>query len=48
MTQRLFDQDSFLQEFEAEVLDCFFVKEGCFAAVLDQTAFFIIICRRRL
>lgn len=40
MTQRLFDQDSFLQEFEAEVLDCFFVKEGCFAAVLDQTAFF--------
>lgn len=40
MTQRLFDRDSFLREFEAKVLDCFALEEGGFAAVLDQTAFF--------
>lgn len=39
MTERLYDIDSHIKEFEATVTDCFF-SEDKFAVVLDKTAFF--------
>lgn len=39
-TERLFDQDSYLIEFQATVLSCEKEGEDCWQAVLDRTAFF--------
>ena len=38
-TKRLFDEDAYLTEFEAEVLSCTETENG-FDMVFDQTAFF--------
>lgn len=38
-TTRLFDEDSYIKEFDAEVTDVIQTERGC-AAVLDRTAFF--------
>lgn len=39
MTQKLYETDSYLKEFTAQVLSCEAVKNGC-AVVLDRTAFY--------
>lgn len=39
-TERLFDQDSYLKEFQATVLDCEKEGENVWSVVLDRTAFF--------
>lgn len=39
MTERLYDQDSFMREFEAEVVSCTEGKKG-FEIILDRTAFY--------
>ncbi len=39
-TERLFDQDSYLKEFQATVLSCEKEGEDCWLVVLDRTAFF--------
>lgn len=39
MTEKLYDKDSYLKEFSADVTDCF-EKDGKFFTVLDKTAFF--------
>ncbi|MBQ4090744.1 MAG: alanyl-tRNA editing protein [Clostridia bacterium] len=39
-TQRLFDADSKLLEFDAAVLECTEREDGCFDTILDKTAFF--------
>ena len=46
-TVRLFDRDSYLQDFDATVLSCEQHESG-FAVVLDQTAFFPEEGRQRL
>lgn len=40
MTERLFDKDSHLKEFEAKVLSCKQIEKEKFAVILDRTAFF--------
>lgn len=40
MTERLFDTDSYLKEFQATVLGCEQKNEGTWRVVLDRTAFF--------
>ncbi len=39
MTEKLYDNDSFLKEFTAEIIECY-SADGGYAAVLDRTAFF--------
>ena len=39
-TERLFDQDSYLKEFQATVLDCEKEGENVWSVVLDRTTFF--------
>ena len=41
MTEKLYYQDSHLEEFEAQVISCQEnQKNNCFEVVLDKTAFF--------
>lgn len=40
MTERLFDLNSYISEFEAQVEACYITADGKFELVLDRTAFF--------
>ena len=40
MTEKLYDKDSYLQEFQATVISCEQKNENTWRVVLDKTAFF--------
>ena len=40
MTEKLYDKDSYLQEFQATVISCEQKNENIWRMVLDKTAFF--------